>query len=91
MWPFTKDQYASEPESKPLPTDLASLLDELEETFSNNPHWTGDGPITRPIVLMARTIAEMERIRTEQGWTIVALRQEIAALKEKLNPRQEGS
>jgi len=43
------------------------------------------------ITALARN-SEVESAKAvEQGWTIVALRQEIAALKEQLNPRQEGS
>lgn len=56
----TKEPIA-EPAVNPLPTELPAMLAELEKAFDHNPHWTGDGPITRPLVLMARIVAELAR------------------------------
>jgi hypothetical protein len=56
-----EERFRAERTPKPFPTELPAMLAELEEAFKDNPHWTGDGPITRPIVLMARIVAELSR------------------------------
>lgn len=49
-------------EYDPDPQVLETLLAEMEAAFeAGGGPWTGDGPITRPIVAMRKLVAELAR------------------------------